>query len=338
MAATIRDVAERAGVSISTVSRVLNDTCTVAEDKKARVREAAEFLRYVPNPSARSLLKKSTGGIGILLPYVTGEFFSEFLTGADRVAKDEGLFLLISASHHRAPEWRASVRSVHGRVDGLIVMDPRMGPRQLDLKANVPTVFVNTPVGIDELEGVDVINFDNAGGTRQATEYLIGKGHRRFAYLRGPSEAFDAVERLSGFEQAMKSAGITDYSVIEAGFEPQFGREAGRELLKLHPMPTAVLCANDYCAQGVVSALHDAGVSVPEDVSIIGFDNVPSCEYTRPALTTLSVPPRQTGEAAVRRLISRIKTRELEVTRKVILPVSLVERASTASVPYHATA
>ena len=335
MAVTIRDVARRAGVSISTVSRVLNNTCTVSEDKKIRVEEAAEFLGYVPNPSARSLLKKSTGGVGILLPYVTGEFFSEFLTGADRLAKDEEYFLLISASHHRASEWRASVRSVFGRVDGLVVMDPRMSPSELDLKTGVPTVFVNTPVENEHLDGLDIINFDNRGGTLAAARHLVKLGHRKFAYLRGPDDAFDAVERLNGFRDAMREAGIAEYTVIEAGFEPEYGQEAGRELLRLKELPTAVLCANDYCAQGVMTVFHDAGLRIPEDVSVVGFDNVPSAEYARPALTTLSVPPRKTGAQALERLIARIRNPELPATRKLILPVELVIRASTAPAPTH---
>lgn len=328
---TIRDVARRAGVSISTVSRVLNNTCTVSEDKKARVEEAAEFLGYVPNPSARSLLKKSTGGIGILLPYVSGEFFSEFLTGADRLAKEEGVFLLISAAHHRAAEWRASVRSVYGRVDGLIVMDPRMSPRQLDLKSGVPTVFVNAPIEGEDLDGLDVINFDNRGGTLAAARHLLQLGHRKFAYLRGPEDAFDAVERLDGFRDAMREAGISDYKVIDAGFEPEDGHAAGRELLAGGDLPTAVMCANDYCAQAVMAVFHDAGLLIPEQVSVVGFDNVPSSGYARPALTTLSVPPRKTGAQALERVIARIRDRELPATRLSILPVDLVIRASTAA-------
>ncbi|MFT4606234.1 MAG: LacI family transcriptional regulator [Rhodothermales bacterium] len=330
MASTIRDVARQAGVSISTVSRVLNNTCAVAKDKRARVEKAALELGYVPNPNARSLLMKSTGGIGILLPHVSGEFFSEFLTGLDEVAKDNDFFLLISASHHRAAEWQASVQSVYKRVDGLIVMAPQLTPRQLNLVTDVPTVFVNTPVAPRDRQSVDVMNFDNLGGTRTATEYLIGLGHKKLAYVAGPERAFDARERRAGFVAAMTAAGIEDYTILQAGYVPELGRAAAAELLAMDELPTGVLVANDYSALGLASELMASGVRIPEDVSIIGFDNVPSAAFARPSLTTISVPIREVGMQALQMLISRIRNSDYSPGRTVNLPVELVVRETTA--------
>jgi LacI family transcriptional regulator len=331
MASTIRDVARQAGVSISTVSRVLNNTCAVAEDKRERVEKAAVDLGYVPNPNARSLLMKSTGGIGILLPHVSGEFFSEFLTGLDEVAKNNDFFLLISASHHRAAEWQASVQSVYKRVDGLIVMAPQLTPRQLNLVTDVPTVFVNTPVAPRDRQSVDIINFDNLGGTQAATEYLIGLGHRNLAYAAGPEPAYDAREREMGFVAAMTAAGIEDYTILKAGYVQETGRAAALELLALDELPTAVVVANDYCALGLASELMAAGVRIPEDVSVIGFDNVPSAAFARPTLTTLSVPIREVGKRALEMLIARIRLSDGSPGRTINLPVELVLRETTST-------
>ena len=186
MASTIRDVAQMAGVSISTVSRVLNNTCSVAEDKRTRVQKAASSLGYIPNPAARSLLNRRTGGIGILLPAVSGEFFSELLGAMDETAKRLQFFLLISTSHNRPVEWQAAVQAVYKRVDGLIVMAPESNPDKLNLRAQVPTVFINTQVPPNS--SVDVLDFDNFRGTVEATRHLIDLGHTRLCYVRGPRQ------------------------------------------------------------------------------------------------------------------------------------------------------
>ena len=333
MASTIRDVAKLAGVSISTVSRVLNNTCAVAEDKRIRVERAASELGYIPNPNARSLLKKGTGGIGILLPYVTGEFFSEFLTGTDEIAKNNEFFLLISASHHQADEWRASVQSVYKRVDGLIVMAPQMTPEELNLRAGVPTVFVNTPVLANGTAPVDVFNFDNAQGTRTAAEYLLGLGHRRFVYVRGPERAYDAAERTRGFLEAMAAAGISEYAILEGGYERADGTRAAQQILGMPSRPTAVMAANDYCALGVMTELRSGGVNVPGEVSVVGFDNVPSAHYAMPSLTTVSVPIRRIGIRAIECLIDRIRSTGRTGSQNALLPVELVIHESTAPPP-----
>ena len=326
--ATIRDVAQRAGVSISTVSRVLNNTCAVAEDKAARVRLAADELGYVPNPAARSLLKRETGGIGILLPYVSGEFFSDFLTGMDDTAKRNDCFLLISTSHHKAAEWRASVQSVYKRVDGLVVMAPQMSPEKLKLGNRIPIVFVNSP-GPDTDAGY-ILNFDNFGGTYQAARHLVDLGHRQFAFLRGPQAAHDAAVRLEGFEKAMNEAGIEDYTVIQAGYDQEQGHSAGSLIASMDPRPTAVVASNDYCALGAMSAMMDAGLRVPEDVSVVGFDDVASARFSSPQLTTISVPIREIGVKAVQYLLKHIRDNDPVLPRRETLPVSLVVRGSTA--------
>lgn len=330
MGITIRDVARRAGVSISTVSRVLNNTCPVNEDKRRRVEEAARVLGYTPNPAARSLLKRETGGLGVLLPYVGGEFFSELLGGVDRVAQQNGFFLLISTSHRNEAELKAALQGMYRRVDGLLVMAPEMrggGVRHL-VRGSAPMVFVNTEV---EDPHLNVLNFDNYGGVYALVKHLLAKGHRRIAYIRGPEGAFDARERLRGYREALREAGLPDTARFE--MPGDYSQEAGYamtlELLARDPRPTAIVGCNDYCAVGVLHALHEAGLRVPEDVALAGFDDVPSARYTQPPLTSVHVPVREMGEAAMHYLIEQVRGEKNGGPRQQVFPVTLVPRAST---------
>ena len=330
MPSTIRDVARRAGVSISTVSRVLNDTSPVAEDKRALVFEAAEALGYAPNPAALSLHGKRTGGVGVLLPFVSGEFFSELLNGLDGAAQELGLFLTVSTSHRRADEFQKTVRALDKRVDGLIVMAPELdadGAAPL-VKPGRPVVFVNT-----DAQGLpaDVLNFDNYGGARALTEHLLDVGHRRIAYIRGPATVWDARERARGYRDAMAEAGVsTDGLVFDGDYTRETGHAVAQSCLNARPRPTAILAANDYCALGAVSALHAAGVAVPGEVVVCGFDGLPSTRYTVPPLTTARVPIREIGDRAVRRLVTRLDGEDGTFLYDVA-PVEVEVRESTAT-------
>ncbi|MBO6575929.1 MAG: LacI family DNA-binding transcriptional regulator [Rhodothermales bacterium] len=327
MPTTIRDVAKRAGVSISTVSRVLNNTAAVNEGKRERVMEAVRALDYVPNPAARSLLGQDTGGIGVLLPYVAGEYFSEFLTGMDYVAKDHGKFLLISTSHHETKEWQAAVRTVNRRVDGLLVMAPQRTPRQLNLDSWAPTVFVNTPVDPDT--NAEFLNFDDHGGSAKAARHLVGLGHRHLAYVQGPEAAFDASERLRGFADTVRGAGGR-LTVIKGGFEQRDGFRAAEAIGTMRDRPTAVGCANDYATLGLLSGLQQQGIAVPEDISLVGFDDLSPARFSNPALTTVNVPIRETGIRAIELVIRRALDGPTDRPVQEVIPLDLIVRASTA--------
>lgn len=330
MGITIRDVAAKAGVSISTVSRVLNNTCPVGDGKREHVEQAADELGYVPNPAARALLKRGTGGIGILLPYVGGEFFSEFLNGMDLTAKENGLLLVISTSHDEVAEWRAAVKALSRQVDGLLVMAPQLTPHELNLTAEVHTVFVNTAVEIRRASTVDDLNFDNEIGTYHAVRHLIDLGHRDLAYVRGPVGWFDATEREVGFSRAVRELGGSDAQVFVGDYHQEGGIRAVCQILKLSKRPTAIVATNDYCAMGVIAALREAGLSVPEDMSVVGFDDVPSARYVSPPLTTMRVPIRQIGVEAVQMLIKRVSGKDTAAPTHRNLAVELVVRGSTA--------
>ncbi|MEM0962495.1 MAG: LacI family DNA-binding transcriptional regulator [Bacteroidota bacterium] len=331
MSITIRDVARRAGVSISTVSRVLNGSSPVREDKRDRVIEASEALGYAPNPAALSLLGKRTGGVGALLPFVSGEFFSELLGGLDQAAQSLERFLVVSTSHRKPDEFARIVRALDKRVDGLVVMAPELDSAAAAslLRASAPTVFLNTfAEGIE----ADMFNFDNAGGTRALTGHLIRHGHRRIAFAAGPPLAGDSQERARGYREAMDSAGLQPRQA-DAGYTRQAGADAARALIRSTTPPTAIVAANDECALGAILALREDGLSVPHDVSVVGFDDIPAAAHTTPSLTTVRVPIRDLGEQAVRQLAARIEGEDIGPPRHVVMPVEVVIRESTAPLP-----
>lgn len=329
-ATTIRDVAERAGVSISTVSRVLNKTVPVAEDKRRRVEEAAEALGYTPNQVARSLLKKESGGLGVLLPYVSGEFFAEFLNGIDQATQQNGYFLMISASHRSVDELKVALHGMHQRVDGLIVMATEAETATLEtlLPETMPLLLVNT-----DAQGLpfDALNFDNYRGGYLATEHLVEQGHRRIAMLKGPERAFDARERLRGYRDALRAHGVAPSPELEipGDYSPEAGYHAADALLALNPRPTAVFCANDQSALTLISALRNRGFDVPAWLSVVGFDDIPSAQYASPALTSVHVPIRELGEQTIERLLTIVRDPEAPPEQRV-LPVELVVRRSTS--------
>lgn len=334
MSATIRDVAKRAGVSISTVSRVLNGSSPVSEDKRQLVLEAADALGYSPNPAALSLLNKRVGGLGVLLPFVGGEFFAELLSGLDEAAQELGLFLLVSTSHRQPAEFRKAIHALDKRVDGLVVMAPELDPEDAAslLRTDTPVVFLNTDTqGLD----ADAFNFDNHAGTYALTRHLLAEGHRAIAFLEGPPLAHDAQERLRGYRDAMTEAGLsTESLVFEGGYTRETGFAATEAVLAAEPRPTALVCANDYCALGAMSALHQAGVDVPGEISVCGFDGLVSATYAVPPLTTVQVPVREIGDRAVRRLAARLdgSVRGGDFENEVV-PVELLVRESTGTVP-----
>lgn len=331
MPVTIHDVARRSGVSISTVSRVLNGTAPVRDDKRRLVLEAADALGYAPNPAARSLLGKRTGGLGVLLPFVIGEFFSELLTGLDEVAQDHDRFLVVSTSHRRPDDFKRAAQALDRRVDGLIVMAPEIDAAGVAaiLQTDAPVVFLNTRA--DGGLPADVLNFDNYGGSYALTEHLLAAGHRRVALLHGPPEAWDARERARGYRDAMAAAGLgTEGLEFDAGFSREAGYAAAETALAACPDLTAMVAANDDCAQGVMSRLHEAGVAVPDEVAVCGFDGLPSSPFAIPPLTTAHVPIRDLGERAIRRLLARIEGTAPAAPEQIEAPVEVVVRASTA--------
>ena len=332
MKVTIRDVAREAGVSVATVSRVMNDSGPVSEGARARILEIAGRLRYTPNEAARTLISSRTSTLGVILPDLHGEFFSEVIRGIDQAAKASGFHLLVSGSHNDAAETRAALRAMRGRVDGVVVMAPDSNAAGVaaGMPDDVPVVLLNCPM-VDRR--ADSIEIDNYGGAYQMVRHLAGPGRRRVAIICGTENNRDAAERLRGYHAAMDDLRITRAPSWELGgnFTEASGYEAARRFLSLADRPDALFAANDSMAIGALSALREAGVVVPDDVVVGGFDDIPMARYTNPPLTSVQVPMGALGAQAVRRLVLAVEKEGGHAARRETLPTVLVVRASCGS-------
>jgi len=317
---TIRDVAAKAGVSVATVSRVFNRKGPIREDTMRRVMDVAGELQYVPHAGARSLSTRSTRTIGVVLPDLHGEFFSEVIRGIDLAARADGYHLLLSGSHSDRDEMRAVVQAVRGLVDGLIVMSPDLEPSALvaDLPPGLPVVMLNARVG-----GHPCVTIDNSGGARDVVHHLYTLGHRRIAFISGPTHNADAAQRCRGYRSAMKEL-LLETHEVHGTFTEESGFEAGRAIVAMKKRPTAVFAANDAMAIGAMSAFREAGLRIPEDIALVGFDDIPIARFLTPALTTVKVPIADLGRRGFQLLVAG----EDDARRVAKLTTSLVVRRS----------
>lgn len=329
MAVTIRSVAEEADVSPATVSRVFNDTAPVDDETRERILEAADKLGYVPNATARSLSTRETHTFGVLLPYLTGEYFPEVIRGLDEKAQEHGRFLLLSSSHHTPEDTAGALQSMYGRVDGLILMAPQLTPSELReyLPPEVPVVLLNSAVEGHELS---VLSIDNRKGGLLATEHLIDQGYERIAIITGEVTNYDARERLAGYRAAMNDAGlpVRDEWIVSGAFSRASGKSAMKELLRVEPPPTAVFVSNDYMAFGAIRALQEAGLSVPDDVAIVGFDDIPSAEHFTPSLSSVDARMVDVGTGAIDMLIELTDSSAAAREVRQLDPVLRIRRSS----------
>ncbi|KAK0360515.1 hypothetical protein LTR94_026996, partial [Friedmanniomyces endolithicus] len=270
-AATIRDVAERAKVSVASVSRVLNRSESISEVTRQRVLDAVEHLRYVPHVGARSLSTSRTDTFGVILPDLFGEFFSELIRGMDLAARSHGKHLIVSSSHGDTEETLSALRSMRGRVDGMIVLSPHVRAANLaaDVAGRTPVVLMNG--GLDEV-GRPSIAIDNLGAAEAAVAHLIASGRSRIAHIRGAAGNLEADIRAQGYEQAIKGQAAI---VVEGDFSQASGHRAATALLAQSPRPDAIFAANDMMALGALLAIQEAGLRCPEDIALVGFDDIP---------------------------------------------------------------
>ena len=304
MTVTIKDVAREANVSVATVSRALNGQHNVAEAVRRRIQDVAQRLRYTPHHAARSLSSRRTRTIGVVLPEVYGEFFSELIYGIDQVAREHGLHLLVSSYHGDPREQGDALRSMRGRVDGLLVMSPYddSDGHLADALAGLPdAVLIGSQHG---LPGQRRIGIDNHAGARAMVAHLVAAGHRRIAFVSGPDGNREAAERLRGYRDAMAELlPQTQPEVLQGDFREASGERVGRALLA-GTLPDAVFAANDMMALGCLSAFNAAGLKVPADIAVAGFDDIPLARYVPPGLTTMRVDIAALGADAMRRLLA----------------------------------
>jgi LacI family transcriptional regulator len=332
--ATIRDVARDAGVSIATVSRVFNDSSLVSEDTVVLVRKAAERLNYWPNGVARSLITNRTHALGVLLPDIYGEFFSDVIRGIDLAARKLGFHLLVSSSHADSDALTEAVRSMSGRVDGLIVMAPDVdAPNAVrGFATHCPVVLLNPGQEVDECDTISIANHD---GAFEMVSHLIGLGHTRIAMVRGPARNLDAEQRRQGYHDALIAAGMTpsDDLELQGDFTEPSGYEAAMELVARQSRPTAVFVGNDHMAIGVMSALRESGLVVPDDLAVAGFDDISMARFTSPPLSTVRVNTVLLGERAVELLMRAKRRANPGVQQHEVLPTSLAIRSSCGARP-----
>jgi LacI family transcriptional regulator len=327
---TIKDVAREASVSVATVSRALNGHDNVAEGVRKHVVETASRLRYQPHAAARSLSSRNTQTVGVVLPDLYGEFFSELMRGIDTVARAQRKHLLVSSYHGHPEEQGEALRAMRGRVDGLLVLSPyadRPGFLTDNLPPLLPAVLINTHLPD---AGYPVLSIDNYGGARAMLAHLVQAGHRNIAFIGGPADNFDARERLRGFRDALAEH-LPDGSAIElAGdFDEASGYEAGKRLLQARPRPDAVFAANDMMALGCLYAFSEAGVNVPADIALAGFDDIPLARFVHPTLTTMRVNIARLGGLSMERLLSAIEAGDADqATLKTLEPELIVRESS----------
>ena len=329
---TIRDVAQAAEVSIATVSRVLNGSPRVSEDARERVWAAADRLDYWPNTAARSLTTRRSQALGVLLPDLYGEFFSEVIRGIDVAARDVHLQVLISSSHANTKEVLTAARAMRGRIDGLIIMAPDEGSIEPihRIARRFPVLLLNprSPV-----EGCSSVSVDNFSGSRALVEHLMQRGHRRIAIVKGPEGNLDAEDRLRGYHHVLAAAGVgTDAGLeLDGDFTESSGFLAGARILAMTERPTAVFAANDSMAIGMLRAFRERGVRVPEDIAVSGFDDIAIASYLNPALTTVHVDAFELGRRAVHLLLPALATSAPLETQHEILPAPIIVRESCGS-------
>ena len=321
----IGDVAAEAGVSVATVSKVINDRWGVAEDTSIRVRAVIEELGYQSSLVAQSLRSRSTNVIGVLVVDIE-PFSAELLKGVARAIHDTGYELVVFSGCGRANDqvgWeRRYLQRVSGTLcDGAILVTPS----SVDVTYGAPVVAVDHNVASSSLPTVDS---DNLSGAVLATEYLLELGHRRIGFLAGRPDLESARLRERGYRTALKKAGIKiDSSLIRiGGYQVDTAEVAARQMLEPDDRPTAIFAANDVSALATISVAGSLGLAVPEDLSVIGFDNVPESALSEPPLTTIEQPIQQMGFDATQILIRLIA--EQPVPEHTMLPTRLVVRGS----------
>ncbi|PHZ86517.1 LacI family DNA-binding transcriptional regulator [Paremcibacter congregatus] len=307
---TVYDVANAAKVSIATVSRVFNNRSNVSEATRLRVRQAAEDLNYSPHMGARSLMNKRTDTIGIVLPDMHGEFFSELMRGADMAARKLGQHLLISCSHDNSEEMAVALSAMRGKVDGIVVMSPllKVDTFRKYLPNDLPIVIMN---GNREITEYPTVTIDNYDGAIRMTRHLLEEGHKKITLISGPSHNLDAEQRRLGYCEAITISGLEGQpDIIEGDFSEESGYQAGMEILSRKKKPDAVFASNDAMAIGCLCAFQEHGILIPNDIALAGFDDIPLARYMKPSLTTVKVPIAELGSKSIEMLLEKLHQKQ----------------------------
>ena len=324
---TIHDVAREAGASIATVSRALNGG-VVSAAALARIEAAVASLGYRRNDVARGLVTGRSGLVGVVLPDLIGPLYAQMARGIEDVLDEHGMHAMLVTDHLEPDAERNAIELLRARqVDGLVLIGSRLQPADLRAAAgNVPIVHVQRDGPDDDTPQV---RLDDAAGVRAAVDHLVAAGHRRIAHLAGTRR--DGRERRAAFVAAMEAADLPPGPIVDGGFTEE-GGEAAAEALLDDPSITAVFCASDRMAVGLLHAAHRRGIVVPDDLSVVGFDDLTWARYLCPPLTTVRQPGRDMGRAAARQVLGGAQPGAGPLLR--VVP-TLVVRASTTAPRFH---
>lgn len=329
---TIKDVAARAGVSPSTVSRVIGDSSRISEETKERVREAMEFLNYHPNAFARGLVTNTAGAIGILIPpsmqeFFINPFFSELMSGVSEVARRTGYDTVLSTSGRSEEEVLDSM--IRGRrVDGVLLLRNRTNDPAVErvVREHFPATLLGRPAPDTPIA---YVNNDNVQAAYEATLHFVRLGHTRIGFLGGAEDFLMTSDRLQGYKQALHESGLNadERLIVSSFFLEQGGYLGMMRLLALSDRPTAILASDDVLAFGAMRAAGELGYRLPEDLAIIGFNDIRLAELANPSLTSVRVHMHELGEAAADLLIAQIQDRNIVPGHKIV-DTSLIVRHS----------
>lgn len=326
----IGHVAALAGVSATTVSHALNGRRPVSEATRRRVLDAIEELGYRPNVVARGLRAGRSLTIGLVIPDITNPFYPVLARGLQDVLGPAGYDEIVTNTNgERDLERDALDKMISRQVDGLAfaVLDPHVDDLRPVVEAGIPVVRLG---GRQPLPGVDLVHSDDEGSAAEATRYLVRGGYRRIAFVRGPAAEGRAAERVAGYRAALAGAGVAVEPDLVAytQFSRAGGAEAVARLLELPEPPDAVLCANDVMAIGAVDAARERGLRVPDDLAVMGFDDIEAASLVTPPLTTMANPAREIGAACARLLLERISGTITGPATEVVIPARLIRRHS----------
>lgn len=336
MAITIKDVAKKAHVAPSTVSRVIADSPRISVETKKRVRKAMKELGYHPNVNARNLAVRSSRAIGVIMPSAAetalqNPFFPEVLRGIGTIAHETEYSLYVSTGGNDQQLYEEVKRMVYGhRIDGLILLYSRINDEIMDflVEENFPFVIVGKPY--QKESHITYVDNDNVEASADLTNHLIDLGHKHIAFIGGSPDLVVSTDRIDGYKKALKTAGhdIIDEYIIQDEFNRDSGKKAVHTLLNLQKPPTALVISDDMISLGVINMLDEFGLSCPEDISITSFNNLYLSELTRPPLTTIDIHIYKLGLQSAKCLIEQLKTKD-EPAKRIIVPYTIEYRSST---------
>ncbi|HVO42095.1 MAG TPA: LacI family DNA-binding transcriptional regulator [Aggregatilineales bacterium] len=332
---TISDVAKRAGVSTMTVSRVINNFGYISQDTRERVERAIVDLGYVPNALARSLRFKQTKTIALIVTDITNSFFTTIARGVEDTASEQGFSVMFCNTDESQTKEAEYVNVLlQKQVDGILLVPACSADDSVSLLQDRGTPVVVLDRRIPNVQ-VDTVRCDTSLGSYQLTQHLLGLGHRRIALLSGPRTVSTAVDRADGYRRALTEAGLAEDTALEfyGPFTQAGGYQIATEALALNPRPSALVAANNFIAIGAMQALREAGLRLPDDLSMVTFDDFSSALVMEPFLTAIDQPAYEMGRRATELLLTRLAGGGSDEPQEILMPTRMIIRTSSGPVP-----